>query len=151
MAPNAPITSTILPARKNISIQLPIREVPSTIINDEHFAEISSWIDRCSSIYDVTKIPYKFNLLLRGSRDGFTRETFHQLCDNLPGTVVIIKVKDTNEILGGFNPLIWASNDDREWFATTDTLLKKEQARENQSINPGSSQSQLPSNEPPNF
>ncbi|CAG8723288.1 8918_t:CDS:1, partial [Gigaspora rosea] len=76
MAPNAPITSTILPARKKITVQLPVREFhfvnSSSIINDEHFAEISSWIDRCSLAYDVTKIPYKFNLLLRGSRDGFT-------------------------------------------------------------------------------
>ncbi|CAG8770687.1 25722_t:CDS:1, partial [Gigaspora rosea] len=70
-----------------IIIQLPVREVnfinPSTIINDEHFAEISSC---CPSIYDVTKIPYKFNLLHRGSEDGFTREIFHRLCDNIPGT-----------------------------------------------------------------
>ncbi|RIB01000.1 hypothetical protein C2G38_2051221, partial [Gigaspora rosea] len=132
IAPNAPISSTILPARKKIPIQLPVREVPvreihfinsSSIINDEHFAEISSWIDRCSSIYDVTKIPYKFILLLRGSKDGFTRETFHQLCDNLPGTIVVIKVNNTNEILGGYNPLVWTSNNPDKYFATTDSFI----------------------------
>ncbi|RIB06416.1 hypothetical protein C2G38_2148055 [Gigaspora rosea] len=132
IAPNAPISSTILPARKKIPIQLPVREVPvreihfnnpSSIINDEHFAEISSWIDRCSSIYDVTKIPYKFNLLLRGSRDGFTRKTFHHLCDNLPGTVVVIKVDGTNEILGGYNPLVWTSKNPLEWFTTTNSFI----------------------------
>ncbi|CAG8617307.1 16709_t:CDS:2, partial [Gigaspora rosea] len=51
------IISTILPARKKTSVQLPVREVhfvnPSSIVNDEHVAEISSWIDRCSSIYDL--------------------------------------------------------------------------------------------------
>ncbi|RIB22781.1 hypothetical protein C2G38_2173115 [Gigaspora rosea] len=107
--------------------QIPVREIhfinPSSIINDEHFAEISSWIDRCSSIYDVTKIPYKFNLLLRGSRDGFTRETFHQLCDNLPGTIVVIKVNGTNGILGGYNPLVWTSKDPLEWFITKDSFI----------------------------
>ncbi|RIB22779.1 hypothetical protein C2G38_2140074 [Gigaspora rosea] len=132
MAPNAPISSTILPARKKIPIQLPVREVPvreihfinsSSIINDEHFAEISSWIDRRSSIYEVTKIPYKFNLLLRGSRDGFTREAFHQLCDNLPGTIVVIKVNGTNGILGGYNPLVWTSNNPLEWFTTKDSFI----------------------------
>ncbi|RIB12763.1 hypothetical protein C2G38_2199800 [Gigaspora rosea] len=48
MAPNAPIISTILPARKKTPVQLPVREVyfvnPSSIIDNEHFVEISSWI-----------------------------------------------------------------------------------------------------------
>ncbi|RIB14768.1 hypothetical protein C2G38_2194068 [Gigaspora rosea] len=115
MDPDASISSTILPARKKIHVQLPVREIqfinPSSIITDEHFAEITSWIDRHSSIYGVAKIPYKFNLLLRGCRDGFTREIFHRSCDNIPGTVTIIKVNVTNEILGGYNPLVWVSND----------------------------------------
>ncbi|RIB13102.1 hypothetical protein C2G38_2041254 [Gigaspora rosea] len=122
MDPNASISSTVLPARKKIPVQLPVREVhfinPSSIINDKHFAEISSWIDHRPSKYDITEIPYKFNLLLRGSRDGFTHEKFHRLCDNIPGTVVIIKVNGTNEILGGYNPLIWISNDLSEWLST---------------------------------
>ncbi|RIB22777.1 hypothetical protein C2G38_2140073 [Gigaspora rosea] len=59
----------------------------------------------------------------RGSRDGFTRETFHQLCDNLPGTVVVIKVDSTNEILGGYNSLVWTSKDQLEWFTTTDSFV----------------------------
>ncbi|KAF0520407.1 microtubule-associated protein 1a [Gigaspora margarita] len=49
MDPDASISSTILPARKKILIQLPVREAhfinSSSISNDEHFAEISSWID----------------------------------------------------------------------------------------------------------
>ncbi|RIB22768.1 hypothetical protein C2G38_2173083 [Gigaspora rosea] len=146
MAPDASISSTILSVHKKIPIQLPVREVsvrevpvrevpvhevpvheipfinPSFIINDKHFAEISSWIDHRSSIYEVTKIPYKFKLLLRGSRDGFTRETFYRLCDNLPDTVVVIKVKFTNEIIGGYNPLVWTANNKFKWFATTDII-----------------------------
>ncbi|RIB14728.1 hypothetical protein C2G38_2039944 [Gigaspora rosea] len=42
-----------------------------------------------------------------GSRDGFASEVFHKLCDNLPRTVVAVKINNTNEILGGYNPLIW--------------------------------------------
>ncbi|RIB22827.1 hypothetical protein C2G38_2172968 [Gigaspora rosea] len=94
MTSDAVITSNILPACKKLSIQLPAREpsIESCIINEEHAAEISSWIDRHSSPYYVTNIPYKFKLLLRGSRDDFTIESFHRLCDNIPRTVVIIKV-----------------------------------------------------------
>ncbi|RIB27286.1 hypothetical protein C2G38_2137894 [Gigaspora rosea] len=110
--PDKPITSPILPPRKKDIIQLPPRNVSiimpsSSIITLEHAAEISSWIDRRSIIYNNTEIPYEFKLLLRGSRDGFTGEVFHRLCDNLPGTVVVVKINSTNEILGGYNPLIW--------------------------------------------
>ncbi|RIB22069.1 hypothetical protein C2G38_2174809 [Gigaspora rosea] len=81
--PNASISSTILPPVKKITVQLPVREVhsanPFSIINYEHFAVIPSFIDHCSSFYYVTKIPYKFDLLLRGNRDGFTHEIFHRL------------------------------------------------------------------------
>ncbi|RIB24114.1 hypothetical protein C2G38_2032160 [Gigaspora rosea] len=125
MDPYISVYSTILPARKKIPVQLPVREVhfvnQSSIINDGLFAEISSWIDRRLTIYDITKIPYKFNLLLRGSRDGFTSKIFHRLCDNLPGTVVVIKVNNTNEILGGYNPLIWTKQG--KYLSTTNSFI----------------------------
>ncbi|RGB29932.1 TLD-domain-containing protein [Rhizophagus diaphanus] len=50
---------------------------------------------------------YEFNLILRGSRDGFTSENFHEICDNKFRTITVIKVKDSNEILGGYNPIEW--------------------------------------------
>ncbi|RIB27672.1 hypothetical protein C2G38_2239977 [Gigaspora rosea] len=54
------------------------------------------------AIYDITEIPYEFKLLFRGSRDGFSGKDFHKLCDNIPGTVVIVKINSTAEILGGY-------------------------------------------------
>ncbi|CAG8449787.1 10088_t:CDS:1, partial [Scutellospora calospora] len=110
--PGTPISSLILPPRKKETVQLPLRKTSiitpsSSIITFQHVAEISSWIDRRSTIYDTTELPYEFKLLLRGSMDGFEGETFHRLCDNIPGTVVIVKINKTNEILGGYNPLIW--------------------------------------------
>ncbi|RIB09362.1 hypothetical protein C2G38_2146591 [Gigaspora rosea] len=76
--------------------------------NDENFLALKTTLDKC--------IP-----LIRGSRDGFTRETFHRLCDNIPGTVVVIKINNTNEILGGYNPLVW--NIQGKYFATTDSFI----------------------------
>ncbi|RGB37540.1 hypothetical protein C1646_756783 [Rhizophagus diaphanus] len=52
---------------------------------------------------------YKFKLILRGSRDGFKAEQFHEICDNQSCTVTIIKVQESNEILGGYNPIKWKS------------------------------------------
>ncbi|CAG8780958.1 22915_t:CDS:1, partial [Gigaspora rosea] len=78
----------------------------SSIITLQRAAEISSWINRHSAIYEDTEVPYESKLLLSGIRDGFTGKTFHRFCDNISGTVVAVKVNDKNEILGGYNPLI---------------------------------------------
>ncbi|RIB25925.1 hypothetical protein C2G38_2066261 [Gigaspora rosea] len=116
LVPDMIITSQILPPRKNSSSQLlPQREfmitLNSSIITLQHAAEISSWIDRRSTIYNITKIPYKFKLLLRGSRNGFDAVSFHMRCDNIPNTLIVLKVRDSNELLGGYNPLIWNAGD----------------------------------------
>jgi len=66
-------------------------------------------------------LPYEFKLLLRGSRDGFTPRTFHALCDDKPITVTFIKVKGTEEILGGYNPITWKSTN--VWDCTKDSFI----------------------------
>ncbi|RHZ76566.1 hypothetical protein Glove_196g72 [Diversispora epigaea] len=99
-----PMESIILPPRTILVQELPIRTTKpinpfSTIITYEHVAEISSWIDRKSSTYSLTSIPYD--------------------------TVVIMKVKGTEEILGGYNRLIW----DIMW--DTNNIKKRDRAIEN--------------------
>ncbi|RIB27665.1 hypothetical protein C2G38_2159950 [Gigaspora rosea] len=104
--PGKDVLKKIKPYRQileNTSIITP----SSSIVTLLNAAEISSWIDRCSTIYDITEIPYEFKLLFRGGRDRFSGKEFHKLCDNIPGTVVIVKINSTDEILGGYNPLVW--------------------------------------------
>ncbi|CAB4483358.1 unnamed protein product [Rhizophagus irregularis] len=48
-------------------------------------------------------------ILARASREGSDVKNFHDCCDNKGPTVVIIKVQDTNEIIGGYNQLDWRS------------------------------------------
>ncbi|RIB22131.1 hypothetical protein C2G38_1028693 [Gigaspora rosea] len=111
--PNRPVSSIILPPRIISTPTLPTRvtEPFSMVISDEHAAKIASWIDRKDYSYSVTNNPYEFELLLRGTRDGFTKDSFWNLCDKRTHLVVIIKVKGTNEILGGYNPVGW----DKQW------------------------------------
>ncbi|RIB30618.1 hypothetical protein C2G38_2152060 [Gigaspora rosea] len=92
----------------------------SDIMNYGHIAKISSWIDyhRSTYTYEISKIPYRFRLLYRGSRDGFSCKSFHELCDHLISTVVVIKTANKNEILGGFNPLSWSSDNQMKWLRT---------------------------------
>ncbi|RHZ86467.1 hypothetical protein Glove_50g55 [Diversispora epigaea] len=124
--PDRPVKSIILPARSASVTELPLRaEVPkepfSTIISEEHAAEISSWIDRKTTTYSTTNIPYKFELILSGTKDedGFVPQTFWNICHGHAKTVVIIKVKGTDEILGGYNPLAWDNSITSDCSATS--------------------------------
>ncbi|CAG8467104.1 7793_t:CDS:1 [Scutellospora calospora] len=97
----------------------------STIIPDEQIAEIASWIDNRSSPYDTSNNPYEFQLILRGSRDGFNYKTFWDLCDKQSHTVVILRINESNEILGGYNPLEWDKKKYRGWSKTNDSFIFK--------------------------
>ncbi|RHZ75062.1 hypothetical protein Glove_217g288 [Diversispora epigaea] len=109
LLPDRPVKSIILPPRLILTQELPARinEPFSTIINKEHTAIISSWIDYQPTSYSSRNNPYEFQLILRGSKDGFAPRTFWDICHGHANTIVITKVKGTNEIIGGFNPLAW--------------------------------------------
>jgi hypothetical protein len=115
---NELFTFYLVPNRKtNIDIQLPRQpRYESVIINFQHFALFASWIDKTSSNVYSRKIPYSFNLLYRASRDGDTIKKFHEKTDNKGASIVVAKIKDTNQIIGGYNPLDWGGNYD---FKTT--------------------------------
>jgi hypothetical protein len=51
----------------------------------------------------------RFNLLWRGSRDGFTAQEFHRHCDGRANTLTLISDTD-GSIFGGFTPLEWESH-----------------------------------------
>ncbi|RHZ89499.1 hypothetical protein Glove_13g137 [Diversispora epigaea] len=126
VAPDRPVISTILPARSILLKELsPRTEEPfSTIISEEHVAEISSWIDRKTTTYSMANIPYRFELILSGFKDGFAPQTFWNICHGHAKTVVVIKVKGTDEILGGYNPLAWNNTfNDGQWMETKDSFI----------------------------
>src|SRR5436305_15206656 len=99
------------------------KSIDSKIITFQHADLISKWVDRLE-IMDETKNSYEFKLILRGSRDGFTVKKFHEICSNQSQTILIIKVKDRNEILGGYNPE-WNSsvNGSFTYKATKDNFI----------------------------
>ncbi|GBB88392.1 hypothetical protein RclHR1_14970005 [Rhizophagus clarus] len=91
------------------------KTIDTTIVNLNIISIISRWVDKVDlnskfSYLRELYLPYKFELLLRGSRDGFGPQKFHELCNNKRNTIIFIKVKKTGEILGGHNPSIWESS-----------------------------------------
>jgi hypothetical protein len=106
-----PNDNILLPRYRNID-----GIIDSKIVNLNIASLISRWIDKFDnkSKFSYTRefyLPYKFKLLLRGSQDGFTPNKFHESCDDIPCTLTLIKVKETEEIIGGYNPTVWKSSD----------------------------------------
>ncbi|CAB4444571.1 unnamed protein product [Rhizophagus irregularis] len=92
------LTTSIQPPRKP-------KLLGSSLIEFHHFVLFVSWIDKKDNLN------YNFKLLYRAtSRDGTHVSNFHNKCDNRGATIVIAKVKGTNQIIGGYNPLVWDSN-----------------------------------------
>ncbi|RGB29255.1 BTB/POZ domain-containing protein [Rhizophagus diaphanus] len=96
--------------------------------------DITNELNRFKYLYDflilfniiirITKrqrreIIYNFTLLVRGSRDGFSKKIFHEYCDDKGPTITIVHVKNSNEILGGFNPFNWESWKSNKGFIET--------------------------------
>ncbi|RHZ73587.1 hypothetical protein Glove_230g162 [Diversispora epigaea] len=124
MLPDHPVESIILPPRLVLKQELPSRAVElfSTMINEEHALMISSWIDNRPTSYSSGNNPYEFQLILRGSKDGFAPRTFWDICDGQANTIVVTKVKGTDKIIGGFNPLAWDKTG-KKWMKTNKSFM----------------------------
>ncbi|GBC03014.1 hypothetical protein RclHR1_04930011 [Rhizophagus clarus] len=94
----------------------------SIIIDRKHFTIFASWVDKKPDLfYDSKNIPYKFNLLYRRSRDGNTSKAFHEKCDNIESTIVVAKLTNSEQIVGGYNPLFWDKSE--EFKSTKDSFI----------------------------
>src|SRR6266536_4663985 len=103
-------------------MQLP-RYPCSTIIKSQHLNIFANWIDK-KEILDynkVERIPYIFKLIYRASRDGYTAAAFHEKCDNKGATIVIVKDTNSEQIIGGYNPLQWDSSN--SYKSTNDSFI----------------------------
>ena len=84
----------------------PPRRPCSTIIKSQHFNIFANWIEK-KEILDYNKVKHihcRFKLIYRASRDGKTVAAFHEKCDNKGATIVIVKIKGSEQIVGGYNP-----------------------------------------------
>jgi len=95
--------------------------VDYALVSQKHIVLFANWIDRKEGNSQYIKnIPYEFNLILRGSRDGFDPKSFHNKCDNKGANIIVIKIKNSNQIVGGYNPLDWSG---MCWKNTPDSFI----------------------------
>jgi hypothetical protein len=108
IVPDCKLVTKILPPRKSQNN----KRSESSIITAKHFNLISYWIDEGQETlpHILKNGQYEYNLLLRGSKDGFGAEEFKTNCNNKGATIVIIKLKNSNKIIGGYNPIKWSGS-----------------------------------------
>ncbi|KAG9295297.1 hypothetical protein G9A89_021228 [Geosiphon pyriformis] len=96
--------------QKSVDAQ-PLRSnVDSKLLQSHNIKQLDHWIEgKDENTPFEDQLGNDFQLLLRGSRDGFTPTDFHRLCDNKGATVSVIKVKGTGQVIGGYNPQSWHS------------------------------------------
>ncbi|CAI2177457.1 5793_t:CDS:2 [Funneliformis geosporum] len=66
-------------------------------------------------------MPYDFKLIYRATKDDMSQAAFHQNCDNKGATVVIVKINDSEQIVGGYNPFVWDLTSG--WRRTYDSFI----------------------------
>ncbi|EXX73348.1 hypothetical protein RirG_061100 [Rhizophagus irregularis DAOM 197198w] len=94
-----------------VTKEIKLKDIDSKIITFQQAELISKWINELEKL----TTSYEFKLLYRDSRDWssglFSRfKKFHEICNNQSRTIVIIKVKGSKDILGGYNPIEWKSD-----------------------------------------
>ncbi|KAG9300208.1 hypothetical protein G9A89_002654 [Geosiphon pyriformis] len=84
--------------------------VDSKLLRLHNVEQLDHWIQgKDENTPYQNQLEYDFDLLLRGSRDGFSPADFHRLCDNKGATVSVIKVKGTGQLIGGYTQASWDS------------------------------------------
>ena len=64
------------------------------------------------------KNPSKITLLFRGSEHKYSAEKFHDMCDNIPHTLTLVRT-EFKKTIAGYTPLMWNQNTDSnsDYFA----------------------------------
>ncbi|CAG8451899.1 11582_t:CDS:2 [Acaulospora colombiana] len=86
------------------------RSLDSVLLNYSDIRQIDFWINgNDTTLTSLIPITHRFNLIFRGSRDGFTGDDFHRLCDDKGPTLVVVKTNKGNQLIGGYAPKSWHS------------------------------------------
>ncbi|PKY15744.1 BTB-domain-containing protein [Rhizophagus irregularis] len=78
--------------------------IDSIIIKSNHAAILANWTQRNDANARIPKDKYNFDLIYRGSRDGFSITTMRNKCNRKGVTILVIKVRENGIIIGGYNP-----------------------------------------------
>jgi hypothetical protein len=95
--------------------------ISSRYVHSSVVAPDSMIVKHCPSILSEFS-KHKWNLLYRGSRDGFTASDFHLKCDNQSNTLTLIETTK-GFIFGGFTPIAWDSSSGDKYDSSNKSFL----------------------------
>ncbi|CAG8456456.1 5474_t:CDS:1 [Cetraspora pellucida] len=96
----------IKPKSADLPARIAYSRIDSIILKPKHAAVISNWIERKESPFVFSKKNvYQFDLIYRGTRDGFSNGAIINRCQNYGAYVVVIKIRGCNKVVGGYNSL----------------------------------------------
>jgi len=97
----------------NPNKKIPENPFPESILLKPNYAQqLGVWLNKDSF----------WCLLYRGSRDGSNASKFHEKCDNIGETIVIIKT-NKGEIFGGYTNESWSTVVHTRNYASTDSFI----------------------------
>src|SRR6185312_7662975 len=104
-----------------------VPEFDSVIINKQQAEWILQKIAEFTNqeepdVFAERNSSHKLTLLYRQSKDSDGVVNFRQKCQHKGATIVIGKTSDTDEILGGYNPVAWGTYPNT-YISTTESFL----------------------------
>ncbi|RIB15182.1 hypothetical protein C2G38_2193026 [Gigaspora rosea] len=98
--------------------------IDSVIMKPKHAVIIANCIKRIDGKLCISAmVPYEFILLYRGSLHGFNNSVFRSYANNQGSAIVVVKVKDSGQIIGGYNPCGWIYRSFPTWANTFDSFI----------------------------
>jgi len=80
--------------------------IDSKIIKSKHAVTLANWIQRKDTNIIILKdSKYNFNLIYHESRDDYNINTICNKCHRQEACILIIKIKESETIIGDYNPL----------------------------------------------
>ncbi|CAI2169619.1 7254_t:CDS:2 [Funneliformis geosporum] len=109
-------TATVKKENSNDKIQVPSS---STHIDAKRISSSSrtSHSKHLSTIFSSSTFTYHFQLIYRGSRDGFDTRSYYNKCSGQGATVVVTTMSHSRIILGGYYPINTESRYPMEVFS----------------------------------
>ncbi|PKK72425.1 BTB-domain-containing protein [Rhizophagus irregularis] len=100
-----------LPKTATLPPRTGFQKIESIIIKPKLTRIIINWIERKDSNYNRNKkdVVFNFDLIYRRSRDG--KNIIRKRCAGKGAVLILIKVKYSEKIFGGYNPIGWDDAD----------------------------------------
>ncbi|CAI2174885.1 14495_t:CDS:2 [Funneliformis geosporum] len=113
----------ISPPTNSLTKRIPKKFDDSNIISYGQANTLLNWIfNEDVKIECKLHVSYDLKLVHCGSRDGMDLETFYELCGSEYAVLIVIKIKESEKVIGGYNPLSWNSCRD-DHLITSDSFI----------------------------